>query len=226
MRLSAKTVKLSARVGNVVLRSLLVAGLVLLTRGTARFDVLFTRAATLFERRPSTALSVHAQSEARALSDARQRFVEGVAHARKAQWELALAAFEAGYALSSQPTLLFNLAAAQMRTGKLLASNANFRRFMNSEDPAIARAQRRTAELQLTQVEARIPRLRIEIEGLKDGDRILLDQARIYAEELGRELWIDPGLHRVRVDRPQGGQEQRTIAVSEGQVRVLAFRMP
>lgn len=153
-------------------------------------------------------------------------FVEGVAHARSGQWQLALAAFEAAYVLAPRLTVLFNLAAAQMRTGKLLASNANFRRFVNSEDPAITRTQRRTAELQLAQVEAHIPRLRVEIEGLKDGDRIMLDQARIYPEELGRELWIDPGLHRVRVERLRGDQEVRTIAVSEGQVRVLAFRMP
>jgi hypothetical protein len=204
MRLSAKTVKPSATVASVLLRSLVVAGLCC----------------------ASTVLSVQAQGEARALSDARQMFLEGVDHARKAQWDLAFAAFEAAYALAPQPTLLFNLAAAQMRTGRLLASNANLRRFVNSEDPAVGRAQRRTAELLLSQVEARIPRLRIEIEGVKDGDRILLDQARIYAEELGRELWIDPGLHHVRVDRPHGGQEQRSIAVGEGQVRVLAFRMP
>jgi hypothetical protein len=153
-------------------------------------------------------------------------FVEGVTHARSGQWQLALVAFEAAYAIAPRPTVLFNLAAAQMRTGKLLASNANFRRFANSEDPAITRSQRRSAELQLAQVEARIPRLRIEIEGLKDGDRIMLDQARIYPDELGHELWIDPGLHRVRVDRPRGDQEVRTIAVAEGQVRVLAFRMP
>jgi hypothetical protein len=166
------------------------------------------------------------RAEDRLLEDARQMFFEGVGHAQSAHWDLALAAFEAAYAISPKPALLFNLAAAQMRTGKLLASNANFRRFVGSEDASITRAQRRTAEALLAQVEARIPRLRIEIDGLKDGDRILLDQARIYPDELGHDLWIDPGLHRVRVDRPHGDQQLRTIAVSEGQVRVLAFRMP
>lgn len=171
-------------------------------------------------------LSQRASADPRELADARQMFIEGVAHARGGQWQLALAAFEAAYAIAPNPSLLFNLAAAQMRTGKLLASNANFRRFANSDDPAITRSQHRTAELQLAQVEARIPRLRIEIDGLRDGDRILLDDARLYAEELGRELWIDPGQHRVRVERARGDQEVRTIAVSEREVRVLAFRMP
>jgi hypothetical protein len=39
-------------------------------------------------------------------------------------------------------------------------------------------------------------------------------------------MWLDPGVHTVRVDRPRGDQEVRTIAVTEGQVRILAFRLP
>ncbi len=167
-----------------------------------------------------------ARAEPRELSDARQLFTEGVDHARAGQWPLAVAAFEAAYAIAPRPTVLFNLAAAQKRTGKLLASNANFRRFVNSEDPGISRAQLRVAQAELADVESRIPRLRIEIAGLKDGDRVMLDHTRIYPDELGRELWIDPGLHQVRVDRPGGDQQQRAIEVHEGQVRLLSFRMP
>lgn len=203
MRLSTNRVKLSARVLAVLSRMLMVA----------------------FVLCGSLGLAI-ARAEPRELSDARQMFVEGVAHARAGHWDLALAAFEAAYAIAPRPTVLFNLAMAQLRTGKLLASNANFRRFVNSEDPSIGRSQLRVAQHQLADVEARIPRLRIEIAGLKEGDRILLDQVRIYPEELGRELWVDPGSHRVRVDRPRGDQQVRTIAVSERQVRVLAFQMP
>jgi hypothetical protein len=160
------------------------------------------------------------------LTEARELFHEGVSHARSQHWELALAAFQAAFGLTPKPSVLFNLAAAQMRCGKLLASTANFRRFVASEDPGISRAQRHTAELLLTRMEQRIPRLRVQIEGLKAGDRVLLDQTRLYPDELGHDMWLDPGVHTVRVDRPRGDQEVRTIAVSEGQVRVLAFRLP
>jgi hypothetical protein len=160
------------------------------------------------------------------LAEARLLFSEGVNHARAKQWELALAAFQAAYAIAPRPAVLFNLAAAQMRCGKLLASTANFRRFAASDDPSITRSQRQAAELQLTHVETRIPRLRVQIEGLKDGDRVLLDQARVYPDELGHDMWLDPGVHTVRIERPRGDQEVRTIAVTEGQVRVLAFRLP
>ena len=160
------------------------------------------------------------------LNEARELFQEGVAHARSQQWELALRAFQSAFGLAPRPSVLFNLAAAQMRCGKLLASTANFRRFVASDDPSITRAQRQTAELQIAHIEQRIPRLRVQIEGLKEGDRVLLDQTRIYPNELGHDMWLDPGVHTVRVDRPRGDQEVRTIAVTEGQVRVLAFRLP
>lgn len=166
------------------------------------------------------------QAQSRDVSDARQLFSEGVTHARLKQWELALAAFEAAFNIAPKPTVLFNLATAQMRCGKLLASTANFRRFAALEDASISRVQRHAAEVQVTQIEQRIPRLRVEIDGLKDGDRVLLDKARLYPDELGHDMWLDPGVHTVRVDRPRGSQEVRTIAVTEGQVRVLAFRLP
>jgi hypothetical protein len=174
----------------------------------------------------SLGLGTGARAEPRELADARQLFAEGVEHARAGQWQLAVAAFEAAYAIAPRPAVLFNLAAAQKRSSKLLASNANFRRFVNSDDPSISRAHLRVAQAELAEVESRIPRLRIEIEGLKDGDRVMLDHTRIYPDELGRELWIDPGLHQVRVDRPHGDQQQRSIEVQEGQVRLLSFRLP
>jgi tetratricopeptide (TPR) repeat protein len=166
------------------------------------------------------------RAQAPELESARQLFDEGVAHARSGQWELALAAFQAAYGLSPRASLLFNLASAQLRSGKLLASNANFRRFIASSDAAVTPSARRAAELQIARIEQRIPRLRIQIEGLREGDRVSLDQARVYPDELGHDMWLDPGVHTVRVDRPRGDQEVRTIAVTEGQIRVLAFRLP
>jgi len=165
-------------------------------------------------------------ADASRLTEARELFAAGVTHARSQQWELALQSFQSAFNLAPKPSVLFNLAAAQMRCGKLLASTANFRRFVASDDPSITRAQRQTAELQITRIEQRIPRLRVQIEGLKEGDRILLDQTRLYPNELDHDMWLDPGVHTVRVDRPRGDQEVRTIAVTEGQVRVLAFRLP
>jgi tetratricopeptide (TPR) repeat protein len=167
-----------------------------------------------------------ARAQAPALESARQLFYEGVAHARHGQWELALAAFQTAYRLAPEPSVLFNLASAQLRAGKLLASSANYRRFLASDEPAPSASARRAAERQIARIEQRIPRLRIEIDGLREGDRILLDQARLYPDELGHDMWLDPGVHTVRVDRPRGDQEVRTIGVSEGQIRVLSFRLP
>jgi hypothetical protein len=168
--------------------------------------------------------AAHAQTPE--LASARQLFYEGVAHARSGQWELALSAFQSAYGLAPEPSVLFNLASAQLRSGKLLASSANFRRFLASDQRGLTASAQRAAALQIARIEQRIPRLRIEIDGLRDGDRIALDQVRLYPDELGHDMWLDPGVHTVRVDRPRGDQEVRTIAIAEGEIRVLAFRLP
>lgn len=167
-----------------------------------------------------------ARAQAAELERARDLFHEGVAHARGGRWELALAAFQAAYGLAPKPSLLFNLASAQLRMGKLLASNTNYRRFMASDDPWVTASARRSAALQIQRIEERMPRLRLVLDGLREGDRISLDHARVYPEELGHDIWLDPGVHTVRVDRPRGDQEVHTIAVAEGQTRVLSLRLP
>lgn len=175
-------------------------------------------------------LALAGAAGARAQTPERERarglFYAGVAHARSGEWELALAAFQAGYGLAPEPSLLFNLAAAQLRAGKLLASSANYRRFVASDSPVVTARARRAAQLQIERIEQRMPRLRIELEGLRESDRVSLDHARVYPDELGHDIWLDPGVHVVRVERPRGDQEVHTIAVAEGQTRVLSLRLP
>lgn len=158
------------------------------------------------------------------LQEARDRFRDGVDHARRSEWDEARAAFEAAYALFAEPNTLFNLAGAQRRTGRLLSSHANYRRFAALE--SLPRDQRQLAARLADEVEAAIPRLRIAIEGLTARDRLLLDRNRLYADELSHDVWLDPGSHTVRVDRQSGNAEVRTFVMSEKEIRVLSLRLP
>jgi hypothetical protein len=160
------------------------------------------------------------------LEAARAQFLAGVSHAKKHDWPAALAAFTAAYRLAPEQAVLFNLAGAQFRCGKLLASNTNYRRLLASADERLTRAERLAVEQQISRIEQRMPRLRIHIQGLRNDDRVLLDQARIYPDELDRDMWVDPGPHQLRVIRSQGPTEARTVALSEGELRVLALGIP
>jgi hypothetical protein len=160
------------------------------------------------------------------LEAARAHFLTGVAQAKRGDWPNALASFAAAYRLAPEPTVLFNLAGAQYRCGKLLASNTNYRRLLASADDRLSRAERQAIEQQIARIELRMPRLRIHIEGLRNDDRVLLDQARLYPDELDRDMWVDPGTHQLRVIRAQGHPETRTIVMAESELRTVALGLP
>jgi tetratricopeptide (TPR) repeat protein len=161
-----------------------------------------------------------------ALDTARAQFARGIARAKQGHWPEALAAFSEAYRLAPEQAVLFNLAGAQFRCGKLLASNTNYRRLLASADERLSRAERQAVERQILQIELRMPRLRLHIQGLREGDRVLLDQVRVYADELDRDMWLDPGTHQVRVIRVQGRPESRVLSVAEGERRTMAFSLP
>jgi hypothetical protein len=56
------------------------------------------------------------------LARAREHFSRGVTAAKEDRWEDALDAFSTAYSLSEQPSILFNLAGAQIKTGRWVPS--------------------------------------------------------------------------------------------------------
>jgi tetratricopeptide (TPR) repeat protein len=155
---------------------------------------------------------------------ARSHFRAGLAHAKRGEWPAALEDFSAAYELAPELAVLFNLAGAQFRCGKLLASNTNYRRVL--ANPDLTRAQRAAVNKQIAAIESRMPRLRVHIQGLRGDDRVLLDRGRVYPEELDRDLWVDPGTHKIEIVRAKGNPETRAVVLAEGELRVLALSLP
>ncbi len=154
--------------------------------------------------------------------EARRQFQQGVGEARRGDWAAALSSFEQAYALSRQPSALFNLAGAQLRTGRMLESNANYHRFLGLRDPRIARVHKDAAQEQLASIEARIPRLRLHVLGLRAEDRVIVDTQRLYAPDLAHEQWLNPGHHVVTVYRHGGGSETHRLTLLEAEHKMLS----
>ena len=155
--------------------------------------------------------------------EARQLFEQGVLAAKQHDWASAVSAFEQAYSQSKQPSALFNLAGAQLRAGLMLESNANYHRFLLLRDPRIGSVHRDAAQKQLTLIEERIPRLRLQVDGLEAEDRVIVDKQRLYPPDLGLEQWLNPGLHVVTVYRHDGAPETRRISVLEGEHKTLSI---
>lgn len=161
--------------------------------------------------------------DAREVRDARRQFQQGVQQAKQGDWAAAVRSFEQAYLVTKEPSALFNLAGAQLRVGHMLESNANYHRFLLLRDPRIGSAHRTAAEQQLAQIERRIPRLRLQVDGLEPEDRVIVDKQRLYAPDLGLDQWLNPGVHVITVYRHDGDAETRRLTVLEGEHKTLSI---
>ncbi len=159
------------------------------------------------------------------VSVAREQFNQGVAAAKEDRWEDACDAFARAYALSHQPSILFNLAGAQMKTSRWVEARETYRRFLR-EDGDAQRAAQQEARRLLAALEPRIPRLTISMVDPMPGEEALLDGDAVPAAALGLELPVDPGPHLVV--RVRGGIEigRAQLELREGEHRAVALPPP
>ena len=157
-------------------------------------------------------------------AEARTHLASGVAAARRGAWVEARQAFQSAYRLKPHPAVLFNLAGAQSRTGRLLVATANYRRVLQARR-GLANSHRAACRAQITSLEARIPRLKIEVLGLEHDDRVILDRTRLYPNELEMEQWVDPGKHELTVFRASGEQQTKRVSLAERQRKSVVLRL-
>ena len=153
---------------------------------------------------------------------ARELFQAGVEATQSSNWAAALDAFGRVYALTHRAEVLLNLATAQAQTGALLNAIESYRRFLTSATPALQEQHGEQARAALAQVEARIPRLRIDASG-GSGTLVVLDGTALSSAELGVPLPLDPGTHTVVLREGDNLLDQESITLSEGESRTVTL---
>jgi hypothetical protein len=73
------------------------------------------------------------------------------------------------------------------------------------ERQGVSARMRADAEAQLADIEPRVPRARISVLGLEEGDVVRLDEYELSAASLEQPLPVNPGSHTVSLER--GGHE-------------------
>ncbi len=162
-------------------------------------------------------LAVPAPAEAQRASEAvlaREQFRAGVQAAQAARWEEAAEAFQRSYELSPRPLTLLNLAGAYAQIGRLVESVEAYRMFLMERQGVTAR-MRGDAEAQLADIEPRVPRVRITVMGIHEGDIVRLDEYELSTASLEQPLPVNPGSHTVTLERP--GHEPIVVPFSTGE---------
>ena len=154
---------------------------------------------------------------------AREQFRLGIDASREERWLDALDAFSRSYGLAPRPITLLNLAGAQVQVGRLVEASESYRRFLREAREGRAAEQRPAAQEALASVEARVARLRIEIRGLANSDRVALDAHAISSSALGAELPVDPGARVIRVEREGRQVLREEVTLAEGEHRAVTY---
>jgi len=161
--------------------------------------------------------------EDRNREEARALVVAGVQSAQAGRWEEARTKFEQAYSIYPSPNILVNLGAAQVETGQLVEGAESYRTFLaEANDPRLA-DRRQAVQEQLTVLEARIPRLSAQIEGLELGDDVDIDGRATSEEALRAGVPLNPGAHRLVVRRSGAVLAEREVSLAERQPQSIAL---
>lgn len=161
-------------------------------------------------------------------AEALAAFRQGVSAAQVGDWAAAHASFERAHELSPRPVVLFNLAAAQVQIGRLLAGEDSYRRFLESpgDSATPATAERRAAaERVLRDLERRIPRVRLAPTGLEPTDTLELDGQPVDWPTQ-RDVRVDRGTHTLRILRDGALLGAVDFEVAEFEARTLTWTAP
>lgn len=166
--------------------------------------------------------SVEAQTaSATQRARARALFGEGVAFARDGRWEQAVDRFSRTLELTPSPVVAYNLASALEAVGRIVEACEHLRsveRFENVDEAVAGEAR-----VLLATMEPRIARLVLEVEVEVADARVELDGERITRAELGVEIPVDPGSHRIALRLASGRTHERSIELGAGEHRTVTL---
>lgn len=157
---------------------------------------------------------------------ARKLYDEGVDAINKGRWSTAYDKFKASYELVPRPSTLFNLAAAQSQTGRLVEASESYRRFLRDTADGRFNDMRSEATTQLDALDKQIAQVTIDVSHLEPDDIILIDEIEFPHSALRTAIPMNPGQHVARVQRGQSAIANRKITLASGATESVQIDLP
>jgi hypothetical protein len=147
----------------------------------------------------------------------------GVRAARERRWEDARAAFERAHRTRPTPETSFNLAGAEAQTGRLRAAAAHYREFLERAPPS-QEATIAAARQMISEIEARLARLRIVVTGAQAGEVVRIDGEAV--PPTSEAVPIEAGAHRLTLERDGVVVAETQVQLAQGQAAEAALAAP
>ena len=169
----------------------------------------------------TTAVSASAETPA---ETADRLFQEARGHMGKSDHRGAYPMLVESQRLDPQRNTLMNMAMCEEQLGHPALALQHWKEGiagLPADDPRMPYATARVAELEKT-----VPRLTLTLPAdAAPNTRVLLDEADVPLTMMGRELRVDPGPHRLRVDAEGRETSTQDLAVSPEETRVMTLTL-
>src|SRR5580700_1151990 len=162
---------------------------------------------------------------------ARDLFQTGYQLQQAGSYAEALDKFKRAQAVFSAPTNLLHIAECEAQLGLLVESAETYRGLISLTLPADAPAAFRAAQTQgaaeIQQIEARVPKVRIEVVPMNPpGLAVTIDDQPMNTALVGVDRPIDPGPHKIAVVASGYGREEKTVVIREKEPpQLLSFAL-
>lgn len=159
------------------------------------------------------------------LAQARSLYREGLSLEAAADWAGALAKFEAVAKVKLTPQVRFHVGRCKEHLGRLNEALGEYRL---AEHEATQQKAKELSEISAAReaLEAKIPKLVITRGQRAAGARVELDGVAVGETQIGTEVNVDPGPHRIVGRMPGGAQFENAVNVAEGETKKVELEPP
>ncbi|WP_437657833.1 PEGA domain-containing protein [Sorangium sp. So ce1182] len=129
--------------------------------------------------------------------------------------------FEASLELNPSASTMINIARCHEREGKVATAWHDYNRAIVLNRETAGEQRRRgleeIAQKGITDLDARVPKLRVVVKSAPSGAEVQRDGTPVPAAALGEPLPVDPGPHEIRASAPGHETETRSVTLREGE---------
>lgn len=156
---------------------------------------------------------------------ARAEYQRAMQAVRAERWDEAVQAFERAYEIAPMPLILFNLAGAQMESGRLVDAARTYQRFLAEAAPTSDAGEFRSeAQTALERLRQTTPRVVINVASRAETDDVRLDGDALEPSQIGEEIPVDPGPHEAELVRGGDVVASHRFELDEGDLRTILLR--
>ncbi len=172
----------------------------------------------------SVATTVAAQAGTHDL--ARRLVAEGIEAAKSNDWATARDQFQKAYDIKPVPQTLYNLAAAQEKTGLLVEADRSYRLYLRETEVGGNAQFRKLASQRRAELVRRIAHVTINVENLGPDDTLLVNEKEISTAVVGESIPVNPGWNKLLVRRDGADVAGQNVQLAEGASQVVALAAP